>query len=109
MCTVSMIGDHYGDMWRDRPWYPQPSTAPVVIGPDITRAEFEDLKRQVSEMKELLKRAKKYDEDNGEPDCEVDEKMKLLRKIAKAVGVDLDDVIPPKRADWSNPKDAQPL
>ena len=42
---------------------------------------------------ELLKRAKKYDEDNGEPDCEIDEKMDVLRKVAKLVGVDLDEVL----------------
>lgn len=110
MCTVSMVGDHYRDIWKDRPWYPQPavpmpSTAPIIIGPEITRAEFDDLKRQVAEMKELLKRAKRYDEENGQADCEVDDKMELLRKIAKAVGVDLGDVIPEKKPDWRNPVD----
>lgn len=49
-------------------------------------------------MKELLRRAKKYDEDNGEPDCEIDEKMAFLRAIAARVGVSLDDVIGPKTA-----------
>src|SRR5215470_1378713 len=102
MCTVSMIGDYYRDTWRDRPWYPYPvpsmpgvvpmpgpgGTAPTItIGSEISRAEFDDLKRQVLEMKELLKRAKAYDEANGEPECEIDEKMELLRKIAAAVGV----------------------
>ena len=33
-------------------------------------------------MVALLKRAKKYDEENGEPNCEMDEKMALLRKVA---------------------------
>ena len=41
--------------------------------PAITRAEFEDLKRQVQEMKALLIRAKEYDARNGEPDCEMDD------------------------------------
>lgn len=102
MCSVSMIGDHYRDMWQSQPWFnqiptgqPYPLQPPITIytPPEISRAEFDELKRQVSEMKELLKRAKKYDEDNGEPECEVDEKMDVLRRVAKIVGVSLDDVI----------------
>lgn len=100
MCTMSMVGDHYGDMWREKPWYPnQPGLVPATGGtytiPLVSRAEFDELKRQVEEMTKLLKRAKKYDEDNGEPDCEIDEKMDLLRKVAKMVGVDLDAALKP--------------
>ena len=106
MCFVSMVGDHYRDMWKERPWYPpgpaapMPDRVPIVIQgpPEISRAEFDELRRQVAEMKELLKRAKKYDEDNGEPDCEIDEKMDLLRRVAKMVGISLDDVIKPATA-----------
>lgn len=103
MCTFSMIGDHYGEIWKDRwprpqepqPVYPQPhggGVPPIFVvqQPEVTRAEFDELKRQVDEMVMLLKRAKKYDEDNGEPDCEVDEKIAILRKVADLVGVDLD-------------------
>ena len=87
MCTVSMIGDHFGDKWGQEPY----KTYFEDLN-KVTRAEFEQLKREVEEMKSLLKRAKKYDEDNGEPDCEIEDKIALLRKIAKMVGVDLDDV-----------------
>lgn len=52
------------------------------------------LKRDVEEMKTLLKRAKKYDEDNGEPDCEMADKIAFLRRVAAAVGVSLTDVFP---------------
>lgn len=95
MCTVSMIGDHYRDMWEPEPWFPwqTPHGSQQGTPPEISRAEFEELKRQVAEMKELLKRAKEYDARNNEPDCEIDEKMDLLRKVAKLVGVSLDDVI----------------
>jgi len=71
----------------------QPFKVMPIGEPVISRAEFEELKRQVLEMKELLKRAKEYDERNGEPECEIDEKMQILRKVAQLVGVDLDDVI----------------
>ena len=102
MCSVSMIGDHYRDQWQPKPWF-QPNINPGLPGGGlygggvpISRAEFDDLKRQVEEMKLLLARAKEYDERNGEPECEVDEKMDLLRKVAKLVGIELDDVIGPK-------------
>ena len=94
MCVVSMVGDHYGE-WIPKT-YPDvfPSWPHVTrVAEYVTKDEFDALKRTVEEMKELLKRAKEYDERNSEPHCEVEEKMELLRRVAKAVGVDLDDVI----------------
>jgi hypothetical protein len=99
-----MIGDHYMDKWQPQPWYPSlpyiptypnPIQPNIILNPPpvISKEEFDSLKRDVAEMKELLKRAKEYDERNGEPDCEMDEKMDVLRRVAKMVGVDLDDVI----------------
>lgn len=98
MCTVSMIGDHYADKWRPVPQNPpyQPTvipTSPIYLPPPITREEFDALKRDVEEMKLLLKRAKQYDADHGEPDCEMDEKLVILRRVAEMVGVDLTDVL----------------
>ena len=112
MCIVSMIGDHYRDTFPTRPYWPHiephlpslpavpfPTTTPSTLTfnlPSITREEFDALKRDVEDMKELLKRAKAYDEANGEPDCEIDEKMALLKKIAAVVGIDLDEVLTKK-------------
>lgn len=97
MCTVSMIGDFYRDKWKDwdpmRPLIPQPIPGQVIPAPEITKQEFDELRKEVQDMKELLRRAKIYDEENGETDCEIDEKMDLLRRIAKLVGVDLEDVL----------------
>jgi hypothetical protein len=88
-----MIGDHFNDKWTQPP-YQQIFTNI----PDVSRAEFEALKKEVEEMKALLKRAKEYDEKNNEPNCEIEEKMAMLRKFADAVGIDLDDVIKKKDA-----------
>lgn len=93
MCTVSMIGDHYADKWRQYP--PQPSTVwphVFVPAPVISREEFDALRRDVEDMKALLIRAKRYDDGHGEPDCEMDEKLAVLRRVADLVGVDLSDV-----------------
>jgi hypothetical protein len=92
MCTVSMVADHYQDKWRHI--YDQ-YTSPTYVGP--TRAEFDALKKEVEDLKALLKRAKEYDVRNNEPDCEIAEKMEVLRKIAQLVGISLDDVIQPKQ------------
>lgn len=91
MCTVSMIGDFYRDKWKEQTWFP-PGHYVTPISP-VSREEFDALKKEVLDMKELLKRAKAYDERNGEPDCEIAEKMDLLRKVAEMVGVNLEDVL----------------
>lgn len=96
MCVVSMVADHYRDKWTTGPTIPnwmQPIGVPLV--PDyISRADFDKLKADVEEMKALLQRAKLYDEANGEPDCEMADKVDLLRKVADLVGVSLNDVFP---------------
>lgn len=104
MCVVSMIGDHYGEKWE--PWKkaggvapnsfpPFPSTYPTQLAPSPlpTRADFDRLREEVKEMKELLKKAIEYDRKNNEPHCEQEDKMRFLRQVAESVGVNLDDVL----------------
>lgn len=105
MCTVSMVGDHYRDAWQERPWYttvvhpivpPADSTMTLTL---VSRTEFDALKKEVENMKALLIRAKAYDAANNEPDCEMDEKMQVLLKVAAWVGVDISEVVAaPKKA-----------
>jgi len=87
MCTVSMIGDHFNDKWNS-PYYQQTFTNLSLI----SKQEFDALKKEVEDMKQLLIRAKIYDEKNNEPNCEIEEKIETLRKIADLMGVDLNDV-----------------
>ena len=92
MCTVSMIGDHFGDKWK------QPDYTNLFNNwRNVTRQEFDALKKEVEEMKALLKRAKLYDEQNNEPNCELEDKMNKLREIAKLVGLDIDEILKPKQ------------
>lgn len=88
MCVLSMVADFYDDKFK--PYVENPLAIPMV-----SREEFEALRKEVLDMKELLKKAKAYDEKNNEPNCEKEEKLKTLRKIAEAVGIDLDDVLKP--------------
>ena len=92
-----MIGDHYRDKWT--PWV-EPNTIPntytytnITTSP-TTQEQLDALKKEVLEMKELLKKAIKYDELNNQKNCEMEEKMEVIRKVAKMVGVDLEDILP---------------
>lgn len=71
--------------------------------PAPTREEYEDLskkfdalKKEVEDMKVLLQRAIDYDKKNNEPNCEVEEKIAMLKQVAKLVGVDLEVVFRPQ-------------
>lgn len=94
MCSYSMIADHFQQrLPQVYPWA-NPAGAPLVNGDAPTRAEFEALKREVESMRDLLARAKRYDEENDEPECETADKVKLIRQIAKMVGVDIGAALP---------------
>lgn len=92
MCVVSFVGDaykrHFDDVWPKGPIYPNGYSPNVPYGP--SQAEFDELKAKVDEMIALLKAAKQYDILTGQADCQMEEKMEFLRKVAKLVGVDLD-------------------
>lgn len=98
MCVVSMVGDHYNDKWKEpfHPYVNPPGNTVINWSTGVSQKEFDDLKKEVLEMKELLKKAKLYDEKNNEPDCYIDDKIDFLKKIAALVGVDLEDVFKPK-------------
>jgi len=89
MCAYSFVADHYNDKFKYvapyLPW-PEPYRKPEGAPREITREEFERLREDVAEMKRLLERADEYDKRTGQPDCEMDEKLALLRKIAEFVG-----------------------
>lgn len=98
MCTVSNIGTGWGGTFPDRypwiqPYVPTPSPPIPAVIPGVSQEEFNRLKREVEELKKLLRAAKVFDAATGQPDCEVDEKVALIRKIAEFVGVDLEDVL----------------
>lgn len=100
MCAVSNIGDY----WKTQnPWIDKvPSSVPSSIPntndyskylQTVSRAEFDKLKSEVEELKKLLQAAKAFDEKTGQPHCEVEEKVGLIKAIAEALGVDLKGVL----------------
>lgn len=118
MCVASNVGDFFGKKWEPwvRPYNPYapgwPNVMPTNPPPDedneikfpsnfkivtpVSREEFDKLKKEVEEMKDLMQKAIEIDKKTGQPNCEMEEKLAILRAVAKAVGVNLDDILPPK-------------
>lgn len=95
MCMVSNIGDVYGKKYPEYPWYPTipDNPTPVTITQiGVSQAEFDVLKKEMEELKKLLLAARKFDEATGQPHCEMEDKIAVLKKVAKALGVSLEDV-----------------
>jgi hypothetical protein len=88
-----MVSDRYTDIWKDRPYFQPFPTIPSTQFPEsdrISKEDFDELKREVLELKDWIIRAKQYDIDNNEPECELEEKTALIKKIAELVGVEID-------------------
>lgn len=93
MCVVSMVTDDWNQRFPKQ--YPifNPTDKINDIFGVVTRKEFEALKKEIEALKALLVAAKKYDEDTGQPNCEKEENIQLIKNIAKAVGIDLEDLL----------------
>lgn len=100
MCAVSNIGDYYNQIIpHQHPWIQQQGIGQqtFTITHTPTQAEFDALKKEVETMKQLLIKAKMYDEQTGQKDCEMEEKVALLKKVAELVGIDLKEVFGDKK------------
>jgi hypothetical protein len=86
MCVVSAIGNQFQQTLPNQWYYPH------ILSSEVSRAEFDTLKRDMTELKELLKAAKKYDEATGQPECETEDKVALIKKLAAIVGVDMKEI-----------------
>jgi hypothetical protein len=96
MCVVSAIGD---DWSRRTPGWPGVIPLPTYVTmvefetwKANHKIEFDKLKEEFEALKELLKAAKIYDDTTGQPNCEMDEKVALIKKVADLLGVDVSEV-----------------
>ncbi len=94
MCAVSMVTDYWknNDQWKYNGINgPGIATGGLAYNP-VSREEFEQLRKEMMELKELLKAAKSYDDLTNQHKCEKEENVKALIQIAKALDVDFEDI-----------------
>lgn len=85
MCVVSAVFDRYYDRWNPNPLPPFPGTdRTITFTPTFPTAE------EIAEFRDLLEKARKWDIEHGEPDCEMEEKRKKLLDLADELGVEID-------------------
>jgi hypothetical protein len=90
MCMVSNVGD-YANQWLPNQ-YPYTTLLGQTVNPyvpEVSKEEFAKLKKEIELLRDVLVKAKIYDEETGQPDCEMEDKVKYLKKIAEWVGVEL--------------------
>ena len=85
----SAIGDNFKDHFPEK-W---PNIKPEIFPVGVSQAEFDALKKEIEELKKLLKAAKAFDKATNQHHCEMEDKIKLIKQIAKLVGVDLEDLV----------------
>lgn len=96
MCVSSMLYDHFHEKWQDKwvhpivqpswPSSPNPSTPSIM---PLTNEELTQLREDIKEFKILLEKAKKYDEEHNQKECELESKKEKLRKLAEELGVEI--------------------
>lgn len=112
MCVYSMVIDyqrkHIHDYYQWVEPYIYPGVTPAVPAPWVvtpgsitpgspngpTQEDFDKLRNELEAMKKLLRAAEKFDSATGQPECESDEKVAFLKKLADLLDIDLSDVLP---------------
>lgn len=107
MCVYSMIHDKARQTFpRQYPWL-EPFIQPVTIPADggnaktvtkkvedyASKEDVEAIKKELKALRKLLEAAQKYDEETGQPDCGVEEKVQWLRELAEKLGLDWDQQV----------------
>jgi hypothetical protein len=92
MCVTSYVGDYFKTTAPNQ--FPQTFLYGGIGTPSyVHRSEFNALKKEMEELKLLLIAAKRYDEQTGQPHCEHEEKVALIKRISELVGVEMKDVL----------------
>lgn len=88
MCVVSNVGDYWQRRLPERyPWVQQPQQLGLA---GVSQEDFDKLRTDVEEIKRQLSEARKIDAAEGNADCGTEEKLALIREVARLIGVDLD-------------------
>jgi hypothetical protein len=87
-----MVADHYLDEWNKKINPPTIPVAPPTQYPVYyTQYPAQQLtQEEVDALRRLLERAKKYDEETGQPDCGLDDKKRKLKELAGLMGIEVE-------------------
>lgn len=92
LCAYSMIADHYFEKWSQPPYQPTfiplPYPVPNEVPGDYVKPRIPS-QEEIDEFYKLLERARKYDEENNQKDCELEDKKKKLLDLAKELGIEI--------------------
>jgi len=80
-----MIVDHHNEKWGQK-WDDWEVTKYQTQSPTISKEEIE-------EFLALVKKARKYDREHHEHDCESKSKKEVLESLMRKMGVNLTDVM----------------
>ncbi len=80
MCRMSMVMNHRRHLWNQRTRPPLPVTVPMIS------------REEILEFRDLLQRARQYDREHDQPDCELADKKKQLLDLAGDLGADVQAV-----------------
>lgn len=96
MCVVSAVGDYWRDDFTKK--YPsvwpaiEQVNSPIDLSKFATKDDIERIRKELVELKELLKAAIRFDSATDQDHCENEDKIALIKKVADAVGIDLKDL-----------------
>ena len=101
---VSMVIADFQKKWNEYPYSAEPGV-PVAIptfqqtifDPNqftfVTKAELEQLRGELEALKKLIPAVQEFDTATGQEDCEHEDKVAWVLKLADMLGVDFDDVL----------------
>jgi hypothetical protein len=64
-----------------------PNYIPTTIWPN-DQARIAALELEIKMIKEMLRRAEIYDEENNQPDCPMEDKIEAVKELCELLGVD---------------------
>ena len=88
MCSVSAVSD---DFLKRQPQDWHTSWPPIQLD-QLNQLEINRLRIEVASLKAQLEAARNQDIQDGSPDCHMEDKVNIIKGLAKALGVDLGDV-----------------
>lgn len=98
MCVVSAIGDVYTETFPYRwPQFDVVTKPPDMIDwpifqEGVNAREIKKLRDELEELKKVIKAAQLSDAKTTQPNCDKPDKLKLIRLLCEALGVDLSEL-----------------